>query len=62
MNVLGKLMAGVGAVLLTATAVTLPDMGKVKAPVAVQVNREVYTGNRVQNGTVPAQTLNAPQA
>jgi hypothetical protein len=42
MNGLGKLVAAVGAVLLTATAVALPDMAKVKAPVAVQVNSESH--------------------
>jgi hypothetical protein len=57
MNGLGKLIAAVGAVLLTVTAVALPDMGEVKAPVGVQVtNQSQLTGDAaVSLGVQPSE-------
>jgi hypothetical protein len=39
MNKLGKMAAALGAVLLTATALALPDMSKVKAPTAIKLSQ-----------------------
>jgi hypothetical protein len=41
MKGLVKVLAGLGAILLTVTAVAMPDLCKIKAPVAVHVTQQV---------------------
>jgi hypothetical protein len=44
MNIVGKALAAVGAIVLTATAVALPDVCQLKASDTAQVNQSI-TGN-----------------
>jgi len=59
MNIFGRtLAAAVGAIVLTATAVALPDVCQLKAPVTTELNRSV-TNNDVSQTDAAANILPA---
>jgi hypothetical protein len=44
MNMVGKALAAIGAIVLTATAVALPDVCQLKASDPTQVNQSITSG------------------
>jgi hypothetical protein len=58
MNIVGKALAAVGAIVLTATAVALPDVCQLKASDTAQMQQSITSGG-LSHGNEAAKVLPA---